>query len=60
VHYAEVRAALEARDRQDRERATAPLRQASDAVYVDTSDLTIRQAVDVLLALAEARATSPG
>lgn len=55
VHYAEVRDAIAERDRRDRERETAPLRQAPDAVYVDTTDLTIRQAVDVLLALARER-----
>lgn len=55
VHYAEVRDAIADRDRRDRERGTAPLRQAPDAVYVDTTDLTIRQAVDVLLALARER-----
>lgn len=55
VHYAEVRGALESRDRQDREREVAPLRQAPDAIYVDTTDLTIRQATDALLALARQR-----
>lgn len=55
VGYAEVREALERRDRQDREREVAPLRQAADAVYVDTTDLTIRQAIDVLLELARER-----
>jgi CMP/dCMP kinase len=51
AHLAEVRDALAARDRQDRERAVAPLRPAEDAVILDTTDLTIRHAVDALLAL---------
>lgn len=55
LRYAQVREAIAERDRQDREREVAPLRQAPDAVYVDTTDLTIRQAVDVLLALANER-----
>lgn len=57
VHFTEVRDALDARDRQDRERAVAPLKAATDAVYVDTTDLTIRQAIDVVLALAKERAS---
>jgi cytidylate kinase len=55
IHYQEVHAALVARDRQDRERAVAPLRPADDAVHVDTSALTIREAIDRVLALAHER-----
>lgn len=51
----DVMSAMSARDRQDTERAVAPLRVAEDAVVVDTTDLTIRQAVDAVLALATAR-----
>ena len=36
---ADVTAAMAARDAQDEQRATAPLRPASDAVVIDTSDL---------------------
>lgn len=54
-HLQEVRDALAARDRQDREREVAPLRPAADAVILDTTDLTIRAAVDALLALVAAR-----
>lgn len=52
---AEVRAALELRDRQDRERAIAPLRQAPDAVHIDTTHMTIPAAVEAVLALARRR-----
>ncbi len=48
-------AALAARDHADSTRAVAPLRQAADAHLVDSSDLTFRQAVDAILALARAR-----
>jgi cytidylate kinase len=58
LSYADVRAALEARDRQDTERAHSPLRAADDAIHLDTSDLTIRQAIDAVLALARDRARS--
>ncbi len=55
VHYEDVLDSIAARDKQDRERAVAPLVQADDAVHVDTTDLTIRQAIDAVLALARAR-----
>lgn len=48
-------AAMEARDVYDSTRETAPLRAASDAVIVDTSNLTIDQVVANIEALAEAR-----
>ena len=38
-------AELQERDRPDRERATAPLRPAEDAVVLDTSNLTITDAI---------------
>jgi cytidylate kinase len=60
VSVTEVRAALLQRDKQDSERAVAPLRVAPDAVVVDTTDLTVRQAVDALLALVRAIDTNRG
>lgn len=57
VHLDEVKAALDARDRQDRERATAPLVPADDAIHIDTTQLTIPRAIDVVLGLARDRAT---
>jgi cytidylate kinase len=38
------------RDHQDMTRATAPLKQAEDAVLVDSSDMTIDQVVDAIIA----------
>lgn len=55
VSLADVRAALAARDRQDMERDVAPLTAAADAVSIDTTDLTIRQAIQRVLELARAR-----
>ena len=40
-----ILAELQERDRRDRERATAPLKPAPDAVVLDTSDLTIPDAI---------------
>ncbi len=60
VSVAAVRDALLKRDKQDTERAAAPLRVAPDAVLVDTTDLTVRQAVDALLVLVRAIDTPKG
>lgn len=58
VPLAEVRKALEARDRQDMERDVAPLRAADDAVRLDTTDLTIHRAIQRVLELASERASA--
>ena len=42
---ARMLAELQERDRRDSERATAPLKPAEDAVVLDTSDLTIAEAI---------------
>ena len=43
------------RDRSDMTRSAAPLKQADDAVLLDTSDLSIEQSVDAVLDLAHER-----
>lgn len=55
VSLAQVRSALETRDRQDMERDVAPLKPADDAVHIDTTDLSIRQAILSVLELAQRR-----
>jgi cytidylate kinase len=40
---------IELRDKRDMERSAAPLRPAADAIQLDTSMLSIREAVDVVL-----------
>lgn len=50
-----IRAALAARDHQDRTRAISPLMAADDAVVLDSTDLTIEGAAAVVLSLAERR-----
>lgn len=44
---------IEARDYRDTHRAQAPLKQAADAVLVDSSDLTAEQVIDRILSLAD-------
>ena len=46
----EIRREVEARDRRDSEREVAPLRQAEDAVYVDSSERSVAQVVATIVA----------
>jgi len=42
---------IEERDRRDTERATAPLAMASDALYIDSSSMTINAVIEEVLNL---------
>lgn len=53
--YDEVLADVEARDARDRDRATAPLLPADDAVLLDTSDLSIDAAIAAAIAMVMAK-----
>jgi cytidylate kinase len=53
--FEDIRRDLEARDAQDSGRATAPLRQAEDAVRVDSTGMDIDAVVAHVVALARAR-----
>lgn len=53
-------ARIEARDLVDSSRGAAPLRQADDAIRVDTSDLTLAEQVAVITRLARARGAGRG
>lgn len=55
VHYDDVLLDIRARDTRDSERSAAPLRQAPDAVRIDTSDLSVEQAVAAAIAAVERR-----
>lgn len=50
ANLAQILADIEARDARDMQRNAAPLRQCEDASLLDTSNLTIAQAVDFVLA----------
>ena len=45
----EIQKDIEERDRRDMNREISPLRQAEDAVLVDSSDMTIQEVVDRIL-----------
>ena len=51
----EIQKDIEERDERDMNRAVSPLKQAKDAVLVDSSDLTIEQVVDRILEIFRAR-----
>lgn len=51
----EVLGDVKARDERDMNRAEAPLRPAADAILIDTSDLSIEEALNKAMAVIEAR-----
>ena len=55
ISAAQVLADVIERDKRDAERATAPMIAASDAVVIDTSDMTIDQAVAAAIAYIDAQ-----
>ncbi len=56
---AEIEEEIRARDWRDMNREIAPLKQAEDAVYLDSSDMTIGQVIDAILEAASSRGLSP-
>lgn len=58
VHLAEVLADIRARDARDTGRGAAPLRQADDAILLDTTDMDVEQAIAAAIAAVEARLAS--
>lgn len=55
ISFGEVLADLRRRDRQDAERALAPLRAAEDAIRIDSTGLSLEEVVATLLRAFEAR-----
>lgn len=55
VHYDDVLADIHARDARDSSRAEAPLVQADDAVFFDTTDMPTDEAVAAAIAAVEAK-----
>ena len=55
VDYEKLQADIASRDKQDMERETSPLKQAEDAAYLDTSDMSIDEVTDAILKLAAER-----
>ena len=57
ISFEVVLAELRERDARDSERAMAPLKPAEDAVLIDTSDMTIEQALAAAIAAIKAKET---
>ena len=55
AHFEDVLADIRARDERDSKRKAAPLKQAPDAILLDTSDLDVDQAIAEALRLVEQR-----
>jgi CMP/dCMP kinase len=55
ISFDEVLRDIENRDRQDSERAAAPLKKAEDAVLVDTSDIDFAQSLELLASIVSER-----
>ena len=51
ANLAKIKSEIEARDRRDMEREAAPLAMASDALYIDSSEMTIHAVVEEVLNL---------
>ena len=47
----QIRREIEERDERDRTRAISPLRQAEDAILLDTSDMSIEEVTEQILSL---------
>ena len=60
AHYEDVLADVRARDERDSHRAVAPLKQAEDAILLDTTNLDVDQAIAEAVRLVEERMTERG
>ena len=58
AHFEEVLADIRARDERDMGRAAAPLVQAPDAILLDTSSMTVDEAIAEALRLVEGALTA--
>jgi cytidylate kinase len=56
VDYDTLLAEIKQRDYNDSHRAIAPLKPADDAVYLDTSDMTLAEVIETVVTLARERA----
>jgi cytidylate kinase len=60
AHYNDVLVDLKARDERDSSRAAAPMAKASDAQVLDTSELTVEQAVSEAIRMVEEKLRTAG
>ena len=55
AHYEDVLCDLRARDARDMGRHSAPLTEAEDAIFLDTSDMGVNEAIEAAIRLVESR-----
>lgn len=55
-----IKADIEERDYRDTHRETSPLKQAEDAVLMDTSEMTVEEVIDKLISLCKEKMSGPG
>ena len=60
THYEDVLIDIRARDERDSHRAVAPLKQAEDAILLDTSELDVDEAITEAIRLVSERAVAAG
>lgn len=60
VNLAQILAEVTERDQRDRNRQVAPLVPASDAILIDTSDLSVNEVLEQVLAVIEQKALAVG
>lgn len=60
ISFEDVKSSLLHRDRIDQARVFAPLKQADDAILIDTSEKTITEVVDVIVSCAQMRRANDG
>jgi cytidylate kinase len=60
AHYEDVLVDLKARDERDSSRATAPMAKAGDAQLLDTSELTVEEAVSKAIQMVEEKLRAAG
>jgi cytidylate kinase len=51
ANLSRITSEIEERDRRDMERKTAPLAMANDALYIDSSDMTLESVIEEVLNL---------
>lgn len=60
VSYEQIHDAIASRDQRDSERADSPLKSADDAVLLDTTNLSIDEALDAAIELIKRKISQPG
>ena len=58
INFEQLKQEIAHRDKMDSERTIAPLRQATDALFIDTSGMTVNEAAQAIISVSEERKLS--